>query len=848
MSEETFGPYRLQGVIGRGGMGEVHRAFDSVRNRRVALKLLPPLIAADPEYVARFRAEAALAAKLREPHIIPVHDFGEIDGRLFIDMRLVEGLDLAGVLRRDGALPPARAIDIVSQVAAALDSAHEQGLVHRDIKPANILMAGDFAYVADFGIARCVDAGSTSLTMTGAMVGSLSYMAPERLTAGHGDHRVDVYSLGCLLFEVLTGRAPFPVTGTPALLYAHVADAAAAPVGPGGGAADGARRRGRAGDGQGPGAPLPERGCAGRGGAARARARRRARARGRRHSRAARWPARPVRPRRGTRRSGRRAFRRCGGDCRSPWPRWTVLLTAAGSGLSLSTSEAAEVVVLEARHTAGANPFMPAVGDDSDAVLPAEDAGGTVVGGEPGIFGGTQQDASCDPAQMVTFLESHPDRADAWAATQGIPVAEIPDYVGRLTPVELRSDTAVTNHGLQDGVAVPYQAVLQAGTAVLVDEFGVPRAKCYCGNPLLPPQPQPALQLLGGEWPGFGASRVTTVVPAAVPVAYFRLVDQRSGKSFDREPHVDGPRTRIPTRTGPRPMPTRRASTWTRRPTRRHRARVRRRTRPGRRTPTRPRRSRCRPIHRTGRGRCVPEPPLPPGPVPEPVEPAAARAAAGSGAGVRSAGAERAGVSDGGRPSEDEPSSEEAVVRGGQPSWRSRSDCATALGTVADSAEPHRRSASAAGWCAVKEAAVDEGDTFGPYRLQRLLGRGRAGEVFETFDVARARTVALRVLPAVLAGDGFGRDFRRRFHEKAELAARLTEPHVVPMHDFGEIDGRLYLDMRLVPGTDPCGPAGGAGPTPAAHRRSRSSPRWRPRWTPRTPSGWCTAACTRATS
>ena len=619
MSEETFGPYRLQGVIGRGGMGVVHRAFDSVRNRRVALKLLPPLIAADPEYVARFRAEAALAAKLREPHIIPVHDFGEIDGRLFIDMRLVEGLDLAGVLRRDGALPPARAIDIVSQVAAALDSAHEQGLVHRDIKPANILMAGDFAYVADFGIARCVDAGSTSLTMTGAMVGSLSYMAPERLTAGHGDHRVDVYSLGCLLFEVLTGRAPFPVTGTPALLYAHVQTPPPRPSDLVAGlptALDDVIERAMAKD---PEQRYPSAGAL---------------------AAAARLALDPAAG------QGARASAFAGGKVAgpagAPAPRHptigpprvpavrrrlpvalaalTVLLTAAGSGLSLSTSEAAEVVVLEARHTAGENPFMPAVGDDSDAVLPAEDAGGTVVGGEPGIFGGTQQDASCDPAQMVTFLESHPDRADAWAATQGIPVAEIPDYVGRLTPVELLSDTAVTNHGLQDGVAVPYQAVLQAGTAVLVDEFGVPRAKCYCGNPLLPPQPQPALQFSGEKWPGFGASRVTTVVPAAVPVAYFRLVDQRSGKSFDRDRTSTGQdRDPDPDRPTTEPDPTEELLDPTSDP-----------AAPGPGETTEPSGSSdpdpseafpVPPGPSDGPEPLLPDPPLPPGPVPEPVQP-----------------------------------------------------------------------------------------------------------------------------------------------------------------------------------------------------------------------------------
>ncbi|MGE0299068.1 MAG: serine/threonine-protein kinase, partial [Pseudonocardia sp.] len=160
VGEETFGPYRIESLIGRGGMGEVHRAFDTRRDRIVALKRLPTALAQDEDFRARFRKEASVAARLHEPHIVPIHDFGEIDGVLFIDMRLVEGEDLAALLKRQGALPPGRAVNIVAQVAAALDVAHEQGLVHRDIKPANILVtpastgADEFVYVADFGIAR----------------------------------------------------------------------------------------------------------------------------------------------------------------------------------------------------------------------------------------------------------------------------------------------------------------------------------------------------------------------------------------------------------------------------------------------------------------------------------------------------------------------------------------------------------------------------------------------------------------------------------------------------------------------------------------------------------------------
>jgi serine/threonine protein kinase len=163
-----------------------------------------------------------LAARLHEPHIIPIHDFGQIDGRLFIDMRLVEGGNLAARLSSEGPLPARRAVEVVAQVAAALDSAHAEGMIHRDIKPSNVLLApgqdgadGDFVYPADFGVARDVSQASASLTLTGGTVESLEYMAPERFTGGHGDRRSDVYALGCLLFEALTARKPFVVEGLP---------------------------------------------------------------------------------------------------------------------------------------------------------------------------------------------------------------------------------------------------------------------------------------------------------------------------------------------------------------------------------------------------------------------------------------------------------------------------------------------------------------------------------------------------------------------------------------------------------------------------------------------------------
>ncbi|HYQ65255.1 protein kinase domain-containing protein [Actinophytocola sp.] len=227
---ELFGPYRIEELLGRGGMGEVHRAYDTVRDRHVALKRLPGF--AEPEFLARFRREARLVAGLNEPHIVPVHDFGEIDGRLYLDMALIEGPDLKRVLA-DGPLSPARAIEVLGQVASALDAAHAAGVLHRDVKPANILLdeAGN-AYLADFGIARPIAEDVTQLTNTGDYVGTLDYMAPERLmrgTDGTLDPSSDVYSLACVLFQCLTGRVPFPAPDTVGKLAAQLSDPPPAP-------------------------------------------------------------------------------------------------------------------------------------------------------------------------------------------------------------------------------------------------------------------------------------------------------------------------------------------------------------------------------------------------------------------------------------------------------------------------------------------------------------------------------------------------------------------------------------------------------------------------------------------
>ncbi|QLL10161.1 protein kinase [Mycobacterium vicinigordonae] len=196
-------------MLGRGGMGEVYRAHDTITERIVAVKVLPADLAGDAAFEQRFRREARTAATINDPHVVPIHNYGEIDGRLYVDMRLIEGRDLGTLIADEGGrLNAARAVAIIEQVASALDSAHQEQLVHRDVKPSNILITGrDFAYLIDFGIARA--AADTAMTKTGHMIGTLAYMAPERFN-GTTDPGSDVYALACVLYECLTGERPYP--------------------------------------------------------------------------------------------------------------------------------------------------------------------------------------------------------------------------------------------------------------------------------------------------------------------------------------------------------------------------------------------------------------------------------------------------------------------------------------------------------------------------------------------------------------------------------------------------------------------------------------------------------------
>jgi eukaryotic-like serine/threonine-protein kinase len=216
------GRYALQGLIGQGGMADVELAHDRVLDRQVAVKILHSRYADDPSFLERFKREARAAASLNHPNMVAVYDTGEQDGRPFIVMEYVNGRSLREVLRREGVLPQ-RAAEIAGAAALALHYAHERGLIHRDVKPANIMISNEGQVkVTDFGIARAVNA--ETVTQTAAVFGTAAYIAPEQAQGLPVDARTDVYSLGVVLYEMLTGRQPFTADSAVALAYKHVSE------------------------------------------------------------------------------------------------------------------------------------------------------------------------------------------------------------------------------------------------------------------------------------------------------------------------------------------------------------------------------------------------------------------------------------------------------------------------------------------------------------------------------------------------------------------------------------------------------------------------------------------------
>lgn len=229
--------YAIESVLGRGAMGVVYLARQLLPDRRVALKLINPALADDDAFRRRFLRESTAAAAIDHPHILPVYATGETDGLLYIAMRFVEGRDLRAVLRASEGLDPERVVAIAAQLAGALDAAHARGLVHRDVKPGNVLVVGDatadqtdHCYLTDFGVSTWMTSSAGTLTSTGQMIGSVNYAAPEQIEGRRVDGRADQYSLGCVVYECLTGRAPFSGRTAAGTLHAHLHEEPLAPT------------------------------------------------------------------------------------------------------------------------------------------------------------------------------------------------------------------------------------------------------------------------------------------------------------------------------------------------------------------------------------------------------------------------------------------------------------------------------------------------------------------------------------------------------------------------------------------------------------------------------------------
>ncbi|MFL5866977.1 MAG: protein kinase domain-containing protein [Thermoleophilaceae bacterium] len=222
----VFAGHRIESKIGQGGMGVVYRARHLVLNRDVALKVIAPHLAEDAGFVGRFKKESIVAAGIDHPNVIPIYHAGEQDGVYFITMRLIEGTDLRAFLTSRGALAPDLALKVLVPVAAALDAAHEHALVHRDVKPGNVLIGAPpdearHVYLTDFGLTKRTISGG-GLTKTGQVVGTFDYVAPEQIEGGEVDRRTDIYSLACVLYEMLSGEVPYPLAEDAAKLWAHM--------------------------------------------------------------------------------------------------------------------------------------------------------------------------------------------------------------------------------------------------------------------------------------------------------------------------------------------------------------------------------------------------------------------------------------------------------------------------------------------------------------------------------------------------------------------------------------------------------------------------------------------------
>ncbi|WP_205876077.1 serine/threonine-protein kinase [Mycobacterium camsae] len=596
---QVFAGYTVERLLGVGGMGAVYLARHPNLPKLVALKLLSRAMTGDDDVRARFLREADHVARLDHPNIVAVYDRGDQDGQLWIAMQYVDGCDAADAVRQ-GPLPAARAVRIIAETAKALDFAHAADVLHRDVKPANILLTRPVAgepervLLADFGIAKALD-DLTGFTATGMFHASLQYAAPEQLDASITlDARADVYALGCTLYHLLSGSVPYRGHTPEQLMYGHLhlpiplpsqapaAQQGGIPAGmdaviqramaknrddryPGCGALAGAAQRalGSAVDmtmpASRPGVP------------------------GEAHTQLRQAPPPPHRDTPPSRSA----------DAAPPVIRskrkWliaiaVILLVAAAGGVvllrnALSLKATGAELVLTATTDPGANPFMPPAGSPPPSSTQPPPtlqphAGGTPVATQPlpgdreGLYGGTLNNAECDRDKMIAFLGSHPAQAGAfvealntdpslyWTGTRPLTAADIPTYLPELTPMLLRLNTRVTNHGFDGTHPTTLQSVFQAGTGVFVDAHGVPRARCYCGNPLTAPvaltgDPEP----VGTAWSGYNPAALAAVQPSSAPITSFVLVDVVTGQAFDRPAGTAGTDDRPRTQPVPPPQP-----------------------------------------------------------------------------------------------------------------------------------------------------------------------------------------------------------------------------------------------------------------------------------------------------
>ena len=579
---EHIGRYRVERMLGTGAFATVWLANDDALAAQVAVKVLAENWAHDEDIRRRFAEEARILWRLDSDHIVRVHTVDQLDdGRPYFVMDFAGGgsLDERIRERRDQGRPFTvdEALTLSMAIADGLADAHHQGIVHRDLKPSNVLFrvmpsGQERLLLADFGIARSLEAARGATTIS---AGTPHYMAPEQ-AQGHAERPSDIYASAVILHELLVGSPPFPfdsagqvlraqLTGPPPdvrTLRPDVPAAVAAVVArglsmePADRAADAdawraelvaAAQAPSPAETIGPTAPVPSQGeTLGPGDIPPA---------------ASVTPpptpppvsppmpppvSPPVPP------LVPPAPPVGGGDDDSRRRRRALILIGAvvaiaalivAVGVFKGGKASAGEIILAPKDAAGANPFTPSVVPAAATTpaftpptVPAQQKGatGSISGSTAGLYGGTRQLAVCDPGQLVTFLQANPAKAKAWAAVFGITADRIPAYVAGLTPVVLRTDTRVTNHGFVNGVANPIQSVLQAGTAVLVDNYGVPRVKCFCGNPLSPPVPVSSTPTYTGPpWPGFAAPQIIVIAPT-VTIQTIVIVDLATGVPFAR--------------------------------------------------------------------------------------------------------------------------------------------------------------------------------------------------------------------------------------------------------------------------------------------------------------------------